>query len=164
MEKMGKFGFIGWVRGQRLSRKIPTSIVTDAEDPSSGVLQALTIDLIHDWCQRGTMSRLVLEAQSMARADCGKSLEREKTAVAGAYCNDLRLHFKRRPRRTIAPPASVSARCYTCFHRHSVMSRNQSRLQMHPPQHPHSFCPLSKKQQHKKRKMRSILRKAINTF
>lgn len=35
-----------------------------------------------------------LATQSMAQIDCGKSLENEKTAVAGAFCEDLLLRFK----------------------------------------------------------------------
>lgn len=85
---------IGCVRGCRSSRKIPTSTVTAAVDPSCGALRALTIDLIHDWCQRGTIGRLVLAHDQWHALIVGKSLEREKAAVAGAYCHDLRLHFK----------------------------------------------------------------------
>lgn len=165
---MDKFSFTGWVKGKRSSRKIPTSIVTSAMDPSSVVLQVLTIDLIHDWCQRGTISRLVFEHDQWHALIVGSPWREKRlrwqepiVTIYDSTSNSASLHN--------CSLAFVSGCCYTCFP--GILSCFAI-CPYFKCTHPNSLFFLSalKKQQHSKNvmqlneNMRSRIRKAINTF
>lgn len=157
---MDKFRFVGWVKGQRSSRKIPTSILWRvAEDPSSGVLQVLTIDLIHDWCQWGTISRLVFEHDQW-HALIGGSPWREKRLrwQEPIVTIDDSTSSAASPR-DCSPAFCVSGRSYTCFP--GILSCYFKRSR---PYSPFVLLALNKTATLKERNAdKCSIRKAINT-
>lgn len=98
---MLEFSLVGWVTGQRRSREILASVVTDAVDPSCGVLHVLTIDLIHDWCQGGTISQLVFERDQW------------RALIVGSPWREIRLRWQE-PIVTIYDSTSNAASPHNC--------------------------------------------------
>lgn len=103
------------LKDEEVAVGIPASTVMGAADPSSAVPRG--VDHWPDTWLMSTRDRQptrLRRARSMARTDRVESLEREKTAVAGAYCNDLRLHFKHGVDAQLLT-SFVSGCRYTCF-------------------------------------------------
>lgn len=107
--------------------------------------KVLTIDLVHDWCQQGTVSRLVF------------THDQWRALIVGSPWREKRLRWQE-PIVTIYDSTSNTASLHNCspicvwlllhlFSRHSVMFHNLSLLQTtspFPPSTLYFFYPLSK--------------------
>lgn len=134
--------FIRWVKGRRSGSK-NTRKYCDGCGGSvfRPCLEVLTIDLIHDWCQRGTVSRLVFLALDQWRALIVWSPWREKrlrwqepiVTIYGSTSSTASLHNCTPALRLVAVTLVFQASCHVS---QSVPPSNQPPPTPTPPSLP----------------------------